>query len=209
MPHAIYSRVARPFPVAWPAPMRLSAFTRPCTVVAETPNVLANDLTDALRLFCSISRSADFKFSLDISTQVQIINPFFFITFSTFVKIIDCILIMFFREALRNNARRLLGGRSWTEVSHHPILTSLEHQADQLTCTDMAGFRTGGVVERLPLEREPNPNPNPNPKKSFELPRTVPRSCLLTDHRRAAILSVAQSLIIYIKGRKNVSHKNK
>ena len=65
-------------------------------------------------------------------------------------------------------------------------------QRDQLTCTNMAVFRTGAVIERLPLERKPNPNP----KKSFELPRTVPRSCLLTDHRRPAILSAAQSLII-------------
>ena len=129
MPDAIYSHVARPFPVAWPAPMRLSAFTRRCKVVAETPNFLANDLTDALCLFCSLSCSADFKSSLDISTQVQIMHPFFFIPFSTFVKIIDCILIMFFRKALHNNAPRLLGGRSWTEVSHHPILTSLEDQA--------------------------------------------------------------------------------
>ena len=34
----------------------------------------------------------------------------------------------------------------------------------------MAVFRTGGVIERLPLEREPNLNlnPNPNSKKSFE-----------------------------------------
>ena len=70
--------------------------------------------------------------------------------------------------------------------------------ADQLKYTDKGVFCTGGVVERLPLEREPNPNsnPNPNPKKSFELPRTVPRSCLLTDHRRVAILFAVQSLII-------------
>ena len=46
--------------------------------------------------------------------------------------------------------------------------------------TDLYGhgrFHTGGVVERLPLERKPNPNS----KKSFELPRIIPRSSLLID----------------------------
>ena len=46
---------------------------------------------------------------------------------------------------------------------------------------DKGVFRTGGVVERLPLKREPNPNPNPNPNKSFERDlKLLSRSC--TEH---------------------------
>ena len=37
------------------------------------------------------------------------------------------------------------------------LSTPLAQIADQLTCMDMAGFRTGGVVERLPLERNLTP----------------------------------------------------
>ena len=66
----------------------------------------------------------------------------------------------------------------YTTGSTHVLGTYMLLQ-DQLTCTDKGVFRTGGVVERLPLEREPNPNPNP--KKSFERDlKLLSRSC--TEH---------------------------
>ena len=67
----------------------------------------------------------------------------------------------------------LTGQRYWEAVG------GTEH----VESTDLYGqgrFRTGGVVERLPLDLS---------------------SCLLTDHRRAAILSAAQSWIIMSRTR--------
>ena len=52
---------------------------------------------------------------------------------------------------------------SWSLVSLPAMLRKDHFERNQLTCTDKGVFRTGGVVERLPLQREPNPNPNPNP----------------------------------------------
>ena len=52
--------------------------------------------------------------------------------------------------------------------THKLVYVYPSDKRDQLTYTDMAIFRTGGVAEHLPLERELNPNPNPNPKSPLK-----------------------------------------